>query len=477
MRIAKLHMDSQDKTRFEIQGKSSVKYHLKANHVVEAKRWFWALNNAIQWAKDEAKEEERRRSKSAEALRQAKIDQIEGRSLESQAESASLGSAKANGKGLAPPSLSVPNNTASKLSTQTSRTTVDSTPGEEEASVYGSYEASLAQNEVNRVTSHVTTAPDADGEDDEYGDYASSRDIQPANKDAFNVTAQSAKLQLELLASVSSALQAEKSKNPDMPISDPAVEQALAAYEAAVSSLNGLVQDLLKISRDRDAYWQYRLDREADTRKMWEESMARIVQEHEELQSRIGESEEKRKRTKKALKEALENASAATSRPLSRGPSHASLADVVETMQETVSSYTKDGTDEKPQIVVDEKVEEAPQLREKKSVRELSSKRSAISQLTNISDSESDEEFFDAIDSGEIEVEDLTAAEVHVEKTLSKDANADLRAAKQAEIAPSFKGYEDPLRTKLKLDSDDRPKVSLWVSAKQTLHNHINLVF
>ena len=84
MRIAKLHMDSQDKTRFEIQGKSSVKYHLKANHVVEAKRWFWALNNAIQWAKDEEREEERRRTRDAEALRQARIEQSEGRLSETQ---------------------------------------------------------------------------------------------------------------------------------------------------------------------------------------------------------------------------------------------------------------------------------------------------------------------------------------------------------------------------------------------------------
>lgn len=478
MRIAKLHMDAQDKTRFEIQGKSSVKYHLKANHVVEAKRWFWALNNAIQWAKDEAKEEERRRSKSAEALRQAKIDQVEGRPSESQAESTSLASSKANGKGLAAPSLSVPSNTASKLSTQTSRTTADSMPGEEEGSVYGSYEPSIAQNEVNRVISQVTTAPDVEGEDDEYGDYASSREMPPANKDAFNITAQSAKLQLELLASVSSSLQAEKSKNPNMTISDPAVDQALAAYEAAVSSLNGLVLDLLKISRDRDAYWQYRLDREADTRKMWEESMARIAQEHEELQSRIGESEEKRKRTKKALKEALENASAATSRPISRGPSQMHIADVVEAMQETVSTYTQDDNDEKPQIVVDEKAEEAPQLREQASTRDLSLKKSAISQFTNLSDSESDEEeFFDAIDAGEIEVQDLTASEAHIEKTLSKDANADLRAAKHSEIATSFRGYEDPLRQKLKLDVDNRPKISLWVSARPTLHSQIDLVF
>jgi len=76
MRIAKLYMDPQDKQRFEIQGKSSVKYHLKANHQVEAKRWYWALNNAIQWAKDEAREEEKRATQDQENLKQAKMEQI-----------------------------------------------------------------------------------------------------------------------------------------------------------------------------------------------------------------------------------------------------------------------------------------------------------------------------------------------------------------------------------------------------------------
>jgi len=75
MRIATLYMDPQDKQRFEIQGKSSVKYHLKANHQVEAKRWYWALNNAIQWAKDEAREEEKRATQDHEVLKQAKMAQ------------------------------------------------------------------------------------------------------------------------------------------------------------------------------------------------------------------------------------------------------------------------------------------------------------------------------------------------------------------------------------------------------------------
>jgi oxysterol-binding protein 1 len=74
MRIAKLNVDPQDKLRLEIHGKASVKYHLKANHQVEAKRWYWALNNAIQWTKDEDREEQKRVDRESEVLQKAKAD-------------------------------------------------------------------------------------------------------------------------------------------------------------------------------------------------------------------------------------------------------------------------------------------------------------------------------------------------------------------------------------------------------------------
>ncbi|EAW10874.1 putative oxysterol binding protein (Osh1) [Aspergillus clavatus NRRL 1] len=457
MKIARLNMDAQDKTRFEIHGKSSVKYHLKANHVVEAKRWFWTLNNAIQWAKDEAKEEQRRQTQQAEALRQAKIDQIEGRTpSECPSESANL-AAKSNGKGLAPPSLGVPSSSGHRLSTHASRTTLDSTPADEDGSLYGSYDHSFLQNEVNRAVSHVTSGPDIEGDDDDYGDDASSRELSPSDKDALNITAQSAKLQLEILANVASALQAEKSKTPDMPISDPAVGQALVAYEGAVSSLQGLVQNLLKISRDRDSYWQYRLNREAHLRKMWEESMARIAQEHEELQSKMGESEEKRKRTKRALKEALESASAHTSRPISQVPSHIQVSG-----EENRTVTEGDGLEKQATGVVED-----TQNQEDRGIKRpsLQRKKSALSQIDSLYDSDSeddDDEFFDAIDAGEIKVEDMTISKVKDEEEGLEVEGTELRAVRRSDIVPSFKGYEDPIRTRLTMDNDNRPKIGLW---------------
>ncbi|CAG8167128.1 unnamed protein product [Penicillium salamii] len=451
MKIARLNMDAQDKTRFEIHGKSSVKYHLKANHVVEAKRWFWSLNNAIQWAKDEAKEEERQRSKNAEVLRQAKIDQTEGRPADTPSESGL--SHKPSTKGLAPPSLGGASSSGTRLSTYASRTTLDIPAGDEDSSAYGgSYDQSNAPNDMNRVISHVTTAPEGDGEEEEFIDYGSSHenDMPAADKDALNITAQSAKLQLDLLANVTASLQAEKAKNPDMTITDPALEQALGAYEAAVSSLKGLVQNLLKISRDRDSYWQSRLGREESIRQMWEESMARVAREHEELQSKMGESEEKRKRTKKALKEALESATG------SRG----SIGAVPSQVQ------TENPSLEASQVVVEAETSE-PAEAEKPAQQPptkpaLSRNASTYSEMSSLCGSESDgEEFFDAIDAGEIEVEDFNKVE---ENKLEepKDESAELRAVKSTVIAPSFKGYEEPVRQRLKMDADDRPKISLW---------------
>ena len=451
MKIARLSMDAQDKTRFEIHGKSSVKYHLKANHVVEAKRWFWSLNNAIQWAKDEAKEEERQRSKNAEVLRQAKIDHTEGRPTDTPSESGL--SHKPSTKTLAPPSLGGGSSSGTRLSTYASRTTLDTPVGDEDSSIYGgSYDHALASNDMNRVVSHAASTPEGEGDDEEYIDYGSSHDndISAADKDALNITAQSAKLQLDLLANVAASLQAEKSKNPQMTIADPALEEALGAYEAAVSSLKGLVQNLLKISRDRDSYWQSRLSREESIRQMWEESMARVAREHEELQSKMGESEEKRKRTKRALKEALESATG-SNRSIVGGTSRLPTE-----RQSLEANQIEAGATET------DKAEQPTQ--EPSEVPELSRKPSNYSELSSLCDSESDgEEFFDAIDAGEIEVEDVSNAK-NISMEPPKDESAELRAVKSTMIAPSFKGYEDPIRERLKMDADDRPKISLWVS-------------
>ncbi|KAK5163468.1 uncharacterized protein LTR77_010650 [Saxophila tyrrhenica] len=425
MRIAKLHMDPKDKLLFEIHGKSSVKYNLKANHQVEAKRWYWALNNAIQWAKDEAKEEQKRQQQESLALREARHEQLE-RVRTREAEVAHTGG------GLVPA-------TAVGLTTGSSTPWGGSTVGDQTSA----YEASDAGHDMisNRGLSRTNTATNIEGdldEDEEYGDDASSHEMRPANKDAFSITAQSAKLQLDLIEQVSTALQTQKKENPDMSISHPTVSQALGSYDMAVGNLKGLLIDLLRISRDHEAYWQYRLDREQNIRRLWEDSMARVAQEHEELETRIGESEDKRKRTKRALKDALEGGV---------------------TPGATPGTFTH------------------AEEEESKDFLSVDKRRPTIADFTNheVSDDETEdeEEFFDAVDAGEVEVvESLppTSPPAVAEKMADPTAAAvsDTPAAREGEqekaqeISRSFKGYEDGLRKRLKLDADNRPKVGLW---------------
>ncbi|KAK5449405.1 hypothetical protein LTS15_008949 [Exophiala xenobiotica] len=432
MRIARLHMDPQDKTRFEIHGKSSVKYHLKANHVVEAKRWFWALNNAIQYTKDEAKEEEKRRTLDLDRLRHTR----------GESSSDMLSSAPDRLKPPAAASLGVPGG-SSKLSF---RSDIDA------GSAYDSYDASLAGDELQRIPTNAQSAP-IDADEDEDGDDASSREVhQPGSKDAFNITAQSAKLQLDLLSRVSEALINRSSSQPDTAMSDPEVSQALSAYQEAVGSLKGLVTDLLKIAKDRDAYWQYRLDRDADVRRMWEESMAKIAYEHEDLVKTIAESEEKRKKTKRALKEALEG----------QQPS---------SIQQEPSDHVQfeEAFDDQTTLRTEAAISARNRSRRKSFTREGNRRKSIIAQYTNLSDSESgdDEEFFDAIDAGKVEVVEPPLASpppVHVPHEEEKEpfSQLDERAQKQMQIEPSYAGYEDGIRKRLNMDADDRPKISLW---------------
>jgi len=432
MRIAKLHMDPKDKLAFEIHGKSSVKYNLKANHQVEAKRWYWALNNAIQWAKDEAKEDQRRQQQESAALKEARNEQLE-RYKNRETDVAQTG------KGMLVPGASL-----DVASFGASPSLAGSTIGEQ----MSGYERSVKDNDSIKMLTRTNTANiegDID-DDEEYGDDASSHELKPTNKDAFSITAQSAKLQLDLLEQVSAAMQSEKNKNPDMTISHPTVVQALASYDMAVGNLKGLLMDLLRISKDHEAYWQYRLDREQNIRRLWEDSMARVAQEQEVLENRIGESEDKRKRTKRALKEALEG----------------NMPEIREPLAE--EQAREDG---KPTLSLPNDAMMA---------RRGSSRRPTIAQLTNNEvsddDSEVDEEFFDAVDAGEVEVVDemppmSTPAVERSEPTMSIAGGDEIESEEQderlTEISKSYRGYEDGIRKRLKLDADNRPKVSLWV--------------
>ncbi|GBB85561.1 hypothetical protein RclHR1_12050006 [Rhizophagus clarus] len=57
MKIAKISIDSSDRQRFDIIGKGSIRYHLRANHPSEAKKWTIALTQSTQWQQQNHRED------------------------------------------------------------------------------------------------------------------------------------------------------------------------------------------------------------------------------------------------------------------------------------------------------------------------------------------------------------------------------------------------------------------------------------
>lgn len=433
MRIAKLHMSPDEKTKFEIHGKSSVKYTLKANHEVEAKRWFWTLNNSIQWTKDQAKEEEKQKARNAELLRAAKADHSKSDASGQHASTENLSISEANRS-----SLHIARPTASRTSPHRSENAGPSTIGsiDDDADDEVGTDAGLS-----RMASGGPVIPgDMDDDDDDQ----SHQDAVSASKDAFNITAQAAKIQLDTLSAVNSSLTAEAGKNPELQLGEQVVSDALGTYDSAIGTLSELVGNLLNISKDRDAYWQYRLDREVHLRRMWEESMAKVAVEQDALETKFGEAEKKHRLTKKALKEVMTG------------------ADAIEEDKVLIEDQKREVEKEAEEDKFEDAGEQAaaPKSPGVKSIKSMGMTRrqTALEQIAQMSDmsSSDDEEFFDAIDAGEVEVSELPP-------TPAVEAEESVLVPSGVDISSSFKGYENGVRTRLKMDADDRPKISLWV--------------
>ncbi|KAI5821322.1 Oxysterol-binding protein-domain-containing protein [Pyronema omphalodes] len=459
MRIAKLQIDPGDKERFEIHGKGSVKYHLKANHTVEAKRWFWTLNNAIQHAKDEARAEDKRKKEELEAMdryrEQAQNEETAAESdvvndLKPPGSSASAtpsfsrakrGSIASEHSALRPKRASMtPSEHSSSRGKRTSILVPHGQFNGGDSSDVGSYPPK------SYSVHHEGDLGDDEGDDIE-DDASSHGPDAPPTADALALVANSARLQLDLLSQVALALQFEHASNPDLKLGDASVVDAMQSYESAVGSLKQLINDLLSMSKERDSYWRYRMEKEATLRRLWEENMMKLATEQEALEGQVLGERERRKKTKRALKRALQKSGTA-SRP--------------------------GGVDHNDEAIEGGVQNLEAKLKEVELNPEGTARINADLEDELSGDSDESAEFFDAIDAGDVEV----ATEMPTpalkspplpEETVDADDESkqlqvgmSLREKKIVAVKTSYTGYDDAPRQKLALDSDDRPKVSLW---------------
>ena len=351
MRNAKLKLDPSDKQRFEIisSGKGSVRYHLRANHPVEANRWIFALTQAIQAA-------------TAESM------------MLNPDESGS---------------------TLSRVVSSSDRT----------GAGHRSTSSLDLRSKVTNMTS--SSAASINTEDDSGEDYPENGE-EPYKCD-FEVTAHSASVQLEILEKLLGAL-----PRNDQPTSG---EDTISILKKAASSLHGTLDELVRMSQTRDAYWRGQLDREKELRRLWEENMEMLAEEQEHMEEAMNNAIEQRRMTKRALRAM----SIAVQQP-DKGAEFMKRLSITEA--ELPSAV-------KPESLV------PPE---------------ALAEVI----SSDDEEFFDAIGS---EVATLAEEPIEVRPPTATEE----KSTKEYELKISSHGYEEPIRKKFeKLDKDNRPKISLW---------------
>ncbi|CAJ0922842.1 21439_t:CDS:2 [Entrophospora sp. SA101] len=218
----------------------------------------------------------------------------------------------------------------------------------------------------------------------------------------------------------------------------------IEAFAKSLQTLQDLLNDTLKMSEERDNYWQKKLGKELEAKKLWEESMEALAIEKTEMETVIQNNAKEEKIMKKHLKAAI------IAESLVNSPTSPKFSNLSSNSKEPVSPN-------KPQDGLIDKDAE-------KKEEQLS--------LADIYDSE--DEFYDAFDGGPIlegvEPSIITnPTEDNLSSTFGKNASLS-KDVQPTYISDSYNGYPDHARTKFSLDKGfSKPEVSLWSILKNSI--------
>ncbi|CAG8465349.1 2332_t:CDS:2 [Ambispora gerdemannii] len=376
MRIATISRDSADRQRFDILGKGSVRYHLRANHHTEAEKWIGALQQSTQWKSS------RRTSLQDES---------------------------------------------SGSTTQVNHDDDGSMRGFRRADTFSSM-----NRERSRSPSDDSIEVDTIPHGDTYQLKISSARAQM-------------ELQSQLLESVLTTLQSLLSP-------DSRQQVVVDAFKKSHGPLQVLVDDVVRMSEDRDAYWQKKLEKELEAKRLWEESMRGFAIEQAQMEEVILENVKEHKRLKKLSK--LHDAQHMVLPPSSNSPAEVKPDFAERSMLLPIQTDNPD-------------LENLPIIDGVPQIEETTRKHSSTTSLTTEFYG-SDDEFFDAMD-GNVEVEEVVMEQSPTE--LTEDGGL------QPYVASAYSGYPEHVRTRLPLDQKSlRPDVSLWSILKNSIGKDLSKI-
>ncbi|CAG8801689.1 5493_t:CDS:2, partial [Racocetra fulgida] len=199
MKIAKISVDSTDRLRFDIIGKGSVRYHLRANNPSEAKQWIVALTQSSAYYE-----------KNDKGRRQSVID-------DSISDETRIG------------------------------------------------------RSLHKSESHADTITSADSDRDRSRSPSNqSIDLENVpNEDSYRITISSTRAQLELQNQLLDSLSSTVSESSSSTESKEST--IIDTFSQSLRTLHNLVDDVLRMTEERDVYWNRKLEKELEAKRLWEE--------------------------------------------------------------------------------------------------------------------------------------------------------------------------------------------------------------
>ncbi|GLB39485.1 putative OSBP family protein [Lyophyllum shimeji] len=295
MKTAVLRLSASDRCRFEVHAgagaSASQKWYVKANHPVEAARWTAALRRSVEWWGQREGEggeggvseggggEGGRRRRSAESEESALRSGSGSGSVKSVLGRVPSGTKTKVGVGrLAAGTGSLLRRERDKGARSASGASGASS-GMDTAASNNSI-AGVGDDGLTDAGDEDADADDADGEgegggDEESSDAESSGRVPP-HEAAFELHGNTTAAQLELTGQLLANLGCEEGS-----------AELKGALRESFAVVQGLVNEYVGMVREREAWWRRQLERERRRQRVWEESLATVVREGETLEREL----------------------------------------------------------------------------------------------------------------------------------------------------------------------------------------------
>lgn len=469
LRFAKVRADNKDKHRFEIvseaTAKGTSKLYLRGSHPVERARWVQVLQQTQDFFNLE------RSASRSEGAGGVGMNAAAGTSM--------------SNLSLAPSRVATPalGRTSTNTNTALLSTQPTAVPAMTATPVLTRLDSQMrTPSLISRESNPSEDREDSDGAAEAETLFDASGRPRIPHSDAFPLVASSLKLKIEMTQQLATAVPATSSENgvtSSAASSSSGSQKASAttggrlsrdsqhlnpraaangpdalktALQEGLSQIESLFTQYSHLVTEREAYLLRRYEQEIAAKRLWEDNIKTLAQQHAEMEAQLQEAAQENARKRKALREVRETfgnspGSGIVSPVPQRGS--VSLANTIASRREGAEPLK---LDKLPQAPIEGTAAAAAGI--------------AAGELTEQESVEDDDEFFDAIETGNLpglKVETPIAGQ-HKEEDWPEDFDRtaiDLREE-------SLKPYR-VLRSKLPISVDDRPSVSLWAILKNNI--------